>query len=312
MSKRPIRGGVSLTRILVPLVSLGVLFLCWRLDLKWVTAPVILFLIVYYFVLPKLVRARLERFHRETLKLLTTNRAADVPRLARRNVFLQLFGPRGPLDAKLGLAYAATGEFAKALPCFESAIPGASDEEKPALQAGLCKAFFVCGEFGRAEAEGKKLINQGTRLPELLAAVARSRLGLGRNDDDTRQLLEDAERLSPSADVRLMIDLTRIEMAMDSGRKPREIPADADSSQPYLRGWIHLVRGRIREQRGDSEGAGESYIKAIKTAPGTFVMIAAQGFLNEVSPGVDTSFPVPKPSLGGHDPAVRRKKKKRK
>ncbi len=304
MSKRSAKSGISLTRVLIPIVSLGILFLCWRLDLKWVTAPVVLFLIIYYFVLPKLVRARLGRFHREALKLLTTNRAADVPRLARRNVFLQLFGPRGPLDAKLGLAYAATGEFAKAVSCFESAIPGASDEEKPALRAGLCKALFVCGEFGHAEAEGKKLINQGTRLPELLAAVARSRLGLGRNDDDARQLLNDAERLSPSADVRLMVDLTRIEMALDSGRKPREIPADADSIQPYLRGWIHLVRGGIRAHRGDAAGTRECYSKAIKTAPGTFVSIVAQRDLEE---GNEEQ----QPSLGGHDPAVRRKKKKR-
>ncbi|MCP4680509.1 MAG: hypothetical protein GY854_34505 [Deltaproteobacteria bacterium] len=297
----------SLTGMLVPLVSLGVLFVCWRQDLKWMTIPVVVFLAFYYLILPRLVRARLVKFHRDALKLLTTGHAKEVPRLVRRNIILQLFGPRGPLDAKLGLAYAASEEFARAIPCFESGIQSATPEEKPALQVGLAKALFVSGELARAETEGRAVFDRGIRLPELLVVVARSRVGLGKNDDTTRAMLNDAEQLSPDPDVQLMVDLTRIEMRLATGRKPGEIPQGADSSTRFIRAWIHLVRGLLRDRRGSRETARESYSKATQLGGGSFVKALAREHLTEHQ----SDSQVAGDSASTRDPAVQRKRKKR-
>ncbi|MCP4606858.1 MAG: hypothetical protein GY847_41180 [Proteobacteria bacterium] len=291
----------------MPLVSIVFLFVCWRLGLKWLTVPIILFLIFYYFIGPKLIRVRTEQFHKEALKLLTTDRATEVVRLVRRSILLQLLGPRGPLDAKLGLAYTASGDFVKAVPCLESAIPTAATEEKTALQIGLVKALFVSGELARAEVQGRTVLDKGIELPELLATVARCRVGLGKNDDMTRDFLNKAEHLSPSPDVQTMIDLTRIEMALATGRKPGQIPQEADSSQKFVRAWIHLVRGLLRDHRGDSDAANESYSHAVQISGGGFVAAVARehqtGRESDVNQVADDTI--------RRDPAIRRKKRKR-
>jgi tetratricopeptide (TPR) repeat protein len=246
------------------------------------TAPIIAFLIFYYFVIPRLVASKTAWFHKEALKLLSTGRASEIPGLVRRRIVLQLFGPRGPLDAKLGLAHAALGDYARAGPCFERAIPWASSEEKVALQIGLTKALFVNGELARAEAEGRVVLDRGTRLPELLVVVARSRVGLGKNDDMTKNLLDEAERLSPNSDVKLMIELTRIESALATGRTPRQMPPNADSSQRFLRAWIQMVRGKLREYRQDAETAAASYSGALQTGGCGFVLAEARKHLEDL------------------------------
>ncbi len=286
---------------------MGLLFFLWRFNIKWPTVPIVLFLIVFYFILPKLVRRRLEKFNRKAIMLLTGGKAVEVRKLITRSIFLQLFGPSGPMDAKLGLAYVQCGEFDLAVGCFDSAIPGASPPERSALQAGLVKSLFVIGDLARAEAEGRALLRV-TRLPELLAIVARARLGLGKNDDETRRLLDEAESLNPSSDVSLMIALTRIESALDSGRKPGEIPQTADSGQPFLRAWIHLARGRLREHRDDKEKSQKSFLKAFELMPDSFIANDAE---KHIEHSLETGEKHSNAPSAGRDPAIKRKRRKR-
>jgi hypothetical protein len=105
------------------------------------------------------------------------------------------------------LAYVHSGDFARAIPCLESAARQAAPEEQITLRVGLAKALFMTGDLKRAEFEGCAVLNQGTRLPELLAIVARSRIGLGKVDEKTTAYLDEASKLSPSGDVKSMIDL---------------------------------------------------------------------------------------------------------
>ena len=199
-------GSLNISRAVVPLVSLGLIFLFWQSGHRWVAVPVVAGLLVYYFVLPRLVQARLKRFQREAMKLLTSNRANEVPGLARSNFILQLFGPRGPLDAQLGLAYAQVGDLARAISHLENAIRQLPPALQTPLRAQLAKALFLTGELERAERIGCTVLKQGTRLPEVLAIVARSRIGLGKVDEITTAYLEEAGRLSPSREVQAMID----------------------------------------------------------------------------------------------------------
>ncbi len=209
---------LTVSRALVPLVSLGLIFLFWQSGYKWVAIPVLALLLLYYFALPKLVQTRLKRFRREAIGLLTSNKAQEVPGLVRRNIVLQLFGPQGPLDAQLGLAYVHSGDYARAIPCLESAVRHALPEEQITLRMGLAKALFMTGNLERAELEGSAVLKQGTRLPELLAIVARSRIGLGRGDEKTTAYLDEASELSPSDDVKSMIDLGYEEAQRRKGR----------------------------------------------------------------------------------------------
>ena len=269
----------------------------------------IVFILFYFLFLPRIVRSRTEKFNRKALLLLTSGQARALPGLVKRSILLQLFGPRGPLDAKLALAYVQCEEYRAAIPCFESGIPTAPPTEQVALQTGLAKALFAAGEFRRAEAEAEAIAKNVTRLPELLVITARSRVALGKLDDETSKLLDEAEKLSPSDDVSLMITLTRIEFALLTGRKTSDLPEKSDSSYKLMRAWIHLVRGQLREHRKDKDKAIKSYSKAMDTLPGSFASKLADRRLRSLSSAGEQASE----SGGGKplDPVVRRKKKRR-
>src|SRR4030042_851550 len=112
------------------------------------------------------------------------------------------------------------------------------------LGANLTRALFAIGELDRAKDEGMRLIETGLRLPETLVLVARAFVGLGRANDLAESLLDEAESLSPSEDVRTMIELTRIEARLATGRRVPPLAENADSGQRFGRAWIHFVRGR--------------------------------------------------------------------
>ena len=308
MTSRPItRKPFPISKIVVPVVTVGILFALWRLGYKWAALPVVLFVLFYFLVLPGMVRKRTERFNRKALSLLTTGKAAALPGLVRRSVFLQLFGPRGPLDAKLALAYVQCEAYHNAVPCFESGMSTAPLTERVALQSGLVKALFATGDLGRAESEARSIVDNYTRLPELLAIMARARIGLGKTDDTTRLLLDEAAALSPSSDVNLMIELSRIEMALASGRKAPAFPEQADSGTKLIRSWIHAVRGMLRESRGDSERALESFQKAKNTLPDSLFAKLSDTHIDALTATTDKNG-----SAGeAIDPAIRRKKQRR-
>jgi len=176
------------------------------------------------------------------------------------------------------------GDFAGAVPRLERALPAAPTHERPVLQANLARALFVTGDFFRAEAVGRDMLDDGTRMPEVLAIVARSRVALRRIDDETAALLDEAEGLAPSPDARLMIDLARIEAALATGRRPGEIPEGADSRQAWLRAWIHLVRGALRADRRDREAAVESFRRAVKEGGETMAAQIAGERLDALAP----------------------------
>ena len=104
-----------------------------------------------------------------------------------------------------------------------------------------------------------------------------------------------------------MITLTRIEMALISGRKPGDLPEKADSASKLMRAWIHLVRGQIREHRGDREKAIQSFQKASEILALSFVSKLADSRIEALtSKGTDA-----KKAEKAVDPVIRRKKKRR-
>ena len=256
---------MSLTGVVAQLVTIGLLFVFWRLGQKWVVVPAAAILIFLFFFLPRAIARMEQRFHKKALMMLATGKAADIPAFASRQVLLSLFGASAPVDAKLGLALTQLGRFEEAIDCLAHAIPFAPAGELPALQVAYIKSLLVTGDAARAEAEGRAILRQGgVRLPEILILTVRARLGLGKTGPETAELLEEAEAQSAGGDVELMRRLTRIEYRLAHGRKPGELDADADSAQLFLRVWIHLVRGKLREHRGKHKEAMASYAKAAK------------------------------------------------
>jgi tetratricopeptide (TPR) repeat protein len=306
-SRSEIKKERTLAKAVIPLMTLGLLAVFWRYNLKWMTLPVIAFLIFYYAILPKIVRSQVEKFHRKAIMLLTTGKAKEVPELVKQSIWLQLFAPSGSIDAKLGLAYVQCDAYDLALACFENAIPSAPTAEQPALQTGLVKALLVTGDLARAEAEGRAILDKVTRLPEVLALVARARVGLGKIDDETNKLLDEAAELSRTDDISLMISLTKIEIAIATGRKSGALPEGADSKQLFLRAWIHLVRGLLRYKKGDEDKAKTSFEKATRLLPSSFVSAVADKYFNKIE-NTESHEEVATP---GRIPAVRRKRKRR-
>jgi len=305
------RFQLSAGKIIAPLVTMALLVIFWRLNQKWIIAPAAAFLLFYYLILPRLVRARARRFHHDALRLLSLGKAAEVPTLAKRNLLLQLFGPSAPIDAKLGLAYAQTGDWSAAATHLDSAVDDAPPSERAALRSALVKALLITGDPARAEAESIALLATGTRLPETLAIAARARVGLKKVDDQTARMLDEAEGLDPLGDVQLMIDLTRIEAALATGRKPDDLPQGADSSQRFMRVWVQLVRGKLREHRGDDNGAVESYGRAVKHGRTERCWFA--DLAHEAIERLGHSMEQPRATADstGRDPAIIRKRKKR-
>jgi len=300
---------MSSSGVLAPLVTLAALVVFWQLGQKWIAIPAVFALLCYYLLLPKIVRSKANKFHRDAIKLLALGKAEQIPILAKRQLILQLFAPSAPLDAKLGLAYVQIGKFGASIGSLENALTSAPEHEKPALRSGLAKALFVTGDPARAEVEGRTVIDKGTKIPELLAIVARSRIGLGKIDKLTFSYLAEAKKLSSNNDTKLMLDLTEIEVNILAGKKYQEIPEGADSDQRFLRIWIYFVRGKIRELKADDDGAAKNYTKAIKEGEKEncwFANLAHQRLQN-----ISSRLAVPTDDESLIDPAMRRKKKKR-
>jgi tetratricopeptide (TPR) repeat protein len=303
VEERKVRSKLTVSRALIPILCLFCLFFFWKSGWRTAALPLVVLFLIYYFVFPRLIQLRLERFNREALRLLTMDRAQEVPSLVRKNVFLQLFGPRAPLDAKLGLAYAYCGDYGRAVVCLRSGLKDATSQEQTPLQSGLVKSLFMSGDLVGAESHANVLIDRGTKLPEILTIAARCRLGLGKLDGIIHLYLQEASELSPTPDVKLMIDLTAIEVALASGQEPQELPAGVDSNNRHLNAWIHLVRGKIRQNKGKLDKAKASFSKAARLGKGGFVEAAISDFSsNSQTPAVSGS---------ARDPAVRRKRKRR-
>ena len=101
--------------------------------------------------------------------------------------------------------------------------------------------------------------------------------------------------------------VSRLDLA--TGRRAGQIPQGADSSQRFLRTWIHLVRGQLRERRGDADGATESYARAVREGQPERCWFADLAHERLERSG---RLAAPADADGaGVDPAVRRKRKKR-
>ncbi len=91
------------------------------------------------------------------------------------------------------------------------------------------------------------------------------------------------------------------------------MPDGADSTQRFIRTWIHLVRGLLREKRGDPRAAARSYAKAVREGKEDrcWFANAAHGRIEHLE---RTAGPIGEDepeTTGDIDPAMRRKKKKR-
>ena len=297
------RKKLTPARIVITLVSLGVLFGLWRTGQKWVVVPVGLVLLTGYVLLPRLRASRVRRFHKQALALLAKGQADEVPGLVKRNLFLQLVGPRSALDAKLGLAYLQTGRYDYAVRYLREAISHVAREERLPLEIGLAKAHFVTGDFENAEEMALGVEQKGTRLAEMMCIVARSRL-LANKMESARTLLKEAEGFSPSPDVKWMIELVRTELALKAGSALPKLAADSEPTEAFLKGWRHAVRGRICERDGRRDRAEEHYRQALRLGSNTFIEL-------EIGEYRETEEKRPKNQGAGSSTSPRKKRRKR-
>lgn len=299
-----INSGLSAGRIALPLLSLVAMFIAWQSGHRWAAFVLFGLILMAIVTIPRIVRRKLEIFDKQAMRLLATGRSGEVEALAKSNVFLAMFGARGCLDGKVGLAMLETGRYAQAAWRLSSALPCASGPAILPLKAGLCKAYLLTNQPAHAEAQAAALSNTGVALPEVQAVRAVAAFLLGKHDV-AGDHAKGARTLSHSADVGLMLDLLDIELALARGRE-MELAQGADSSQPYLRAWIHLVRGKLRHLKGKTAQAQASFAKAAELDKGGFVGAAARRMLER--PAEAEANPV---GTAGRDPLVARKKRRK-
>lgn len=285
------------------MVSFLALLFGVRLGHPWMGLAVFVLLFVSALIVPKLARRKLELFDKQAMKLLAAGKAAQVEELAKANLLLAMLGPRGCMDGKLGLAMLETGRYAQAVWRLSSGLESTQGPGALPLRIGLCKAYLLTNEPLRAEALAADIDRIGLSLPEVLAVRAVAGLVLGKHEL-AEQYSRQARTLSHSRDVALMLDLLDIELGLARGAQV-ELPSEADSAQPFLAAWIHLVRGKLRQARGKEAEARTSYRKALELDKVGFVGASARHLLDLASSEGGTKGPAQR------DPAVERKKKRR-
>jgi tetratricopeptide (TPR) repeat protein len=313
MSTPAYRRRIPAASIALQLVTVIALFALWQTGYRWAVAPALVVLGFLLFALPIIVAKHEARFQHRALVLLSSGRAEELIRFARRQFLLSTFGASAPVDARLGLAYTQLGQYAPAKESLAAAIPFAPPAELPTLQAALVRALFVIGDPDGAEREGLRMLDGGgPRLPEVMVMIARARLGLKKKGQLSFELLDEADRMSVKGDVELMRTLTRIEHDIAYGHRPADVPDGADSAQAWLRSWTHFVRGRLRESRGHADDALQSYAKAARESGAERCWFAqlARAHIEDIA-RVTPDLQKHLPADDSVDDALRRKKKKR-
>ncbi|MCK9522459.1 MAG: hypothetical protein M0R76_05350 [Proteobacteria bacterium] len=257
------RTRISPLHIVIQLIALGGLIAAWNAGQIAIAACCALLIVFTIAVLPRLIRRAEMRFQKQAILWLTSGRAEDVIALARRQILLQLFGATAPVDARMGLALCELERFAEAIPSLENALPRAPQTEAPALIAALTRARFVTGDPIGAEKAGRTLLDKyGVHIGETALLTARARIAQNKRDNITENYIKMAEQHSRSKDEVLMCSLVRIEWELLNNRLKTELPADADSRKRFVQVWVHYIRGRIREHRGQTDEALKVYARA--------------------------------------------------
>jgi tetratricopeptide (TPR) repeat protein len=300
---------VSAFRLVLPLLTLLGLFVAWQSGHRWIAFAALGLLIAGVGAVPPIVRRKLELFDKQAMKLLATGKAAQVEALSRSNILLEMLGPQGCMDGKVGLAMLETGRYGDAASRLASALRYARGPAVLPLQVGLCKAYLLINDPSRSEAVCGEILRSGFSLPEVLAVRAVSAFLLGKHEA-AKDHCTAARSLSHNADVALMLDLLDIELSLSRGLE-RELAQGMDSAKPFLAAWIHLLRGKLRQRRGKAGEAASSFRKALELDKAGFVGAQARRLLEIPEPAPAGNLPIEEPHKDRRDPMVARKKKRR-
>ncbi len=293
-------------RVIGTVVVLAVLLIAWRSGARWAALPILVMLIAYHFVLPRLVSSRVEKFNREAIKLLTSGQADKIPSLAGRSVFLQLFAPAPALSAKLALAYVELGDHRSACSAFENALRDPAPSERLPLELGYAKSLFICGKTFEASKIAERLLKSDVRLPELLVFVARERLEKGDFGKQTRSLIEQALELSGSPESCAMARLADFELKLRTQKITRAGLDALPASAAFVLGWREALLGLGDSVGCRTQAALEHFEAALSHIDYGFVADIAKSELAKLGGSQKRQA-----STDDIDRALRRKRKKR-
>lgn len=268
--------------------------------------PLLVGLIAYHFVLPRLVLARVNRFNKEAIALLTSGHADKIPSLAGRSVFLQMFAPAPALSAKVALAYVELGDYRSACAAFETALQDPTPNERLPLELGYAKSLFVCGKTSQASKIAGRLLKQGVRLPELFVFVARDLMERGDHSKQTRSSIEQALELSGSPESCAMARLADFEQRLHSKKSTPPDLTDLPSASLFVLGWRELLLGIAKSREGKKDDARNHLEEALSRIDYGFVAEIAKSELEKLG-----GSRIRREAKEDIDRALRRKRKKR-
>lgn len=210
-----------------------------KLVLSIYVGVVVVGLLTYAWVVPRMV-ARAERaFARDALQLLSQGRAGEVTALAANQPLLKRFGRKHLVPDMLGMAASADGDHVNARRAFLEALRHAPPEERLRIETNLAAEELATGRTESAEGRYRALLDRRPDLAPALANLGRLLLDGGDGYMEAASYLRRAlEVCDPREHPRLRADLAEallrgghpdwedeLDAARDAGADPERLAA---------------------------------------------------------------------------------------
>lgn len=213
--------------LFLPITLLAVFLLKWKLDMPWWGLAMILSILpIYYFALPRIIKAKERSFERDVLRLLQLGKKEELLQLYRRQTLLRLLAPGDKLQKRLGFIYSEVGDFERARACYARAAQSAAQGDRLAILLGLANTRYRSGDYEGAEVVYRELLRRGQHMPEVFGGLAHSLLLQEKDRGEAMKLVKRALGGSPEGNLAVSLHLTLAEAYLlqnKSGKAQKEL-----------------------------------------------------------------------------------------
>lgn len=195
---------------LIPASLVVVFFLIYGAELPFfVAASASVPFLGLFLIAPFWVRASTQRFDRDVVRLLTTDRKGDLPGRFRRAIGMRLFAPPAWVAERRGLVAAELGKPAEARQAYRRAMKGYDEPDLAPMPVllGYAHASYALGDDIEAIRWYRKVLATQGPMPRLERNLGHA---LIRRGEDLRQALDLLDR----AEAQAQSDAERGEVAL--------------------------------------------------------------------------------------------------
>lgn len=253
--------------LFLPITLLAVFLLKWKLDMPWWGLAMILSILpVYYFLLPRVVKAKERAFERDVLRLLQQGKKTELLQLYRRQTLLRLLAPGDKLQKRLGFIYSEVGDFERARACYARAARSAAHGERLAVLLGLANARYRSGDYEGAEVVYRELLRRGQHMPEVFGGLAHCLLLQKKGRGEALKLVKRALQIAPEGPHAAGLHLTLAEAYLARNKSGNATKALDAAEIPEGDRWLEArhawVQALLALHDGDTAEAQDCFDEA--------------------------------------------------